>query len=473
MKRVKWIGVAFLLLFSFGLFVKIEGLSSDAMWVIGIFISGLVLWITQGIEWPTLFVLCALGLVPTLGMNTVIQSAFGNAVFAFLLFTFMCTHALSTTPFMRKVAYGMMNLNIAKKGPKYLLVLLLGSVLLIGLFVSPTVLFFMVYPIFEEIVDVMGLKKGDSFAEALMIGLIMVVSLSSGMTPIGHVFPVLALSVYESMTSLAISYAQYMAFAIPFGLILFGVIILVLVRMFDMKHAAVQALKHQDKTPMTRRDTLIVSIFFGVVVLWIAPSLTKDILPEFTKIVNGLGTAFPPLLGILLMSFIQVEGKPLVKVAETLTKGVPWVSLVMAGATLALGAALTHNDIGIMAALQQNVGPMIASWPTFAFVAIFVVWTLLQSNVSSHMVTAQVVSAVAVPLAMVNPHFSAPAIVSVIALLASVGSSTPSSMPYVAVVGSSGWSNTQSIVKVGVVIMVIFAILSIIIGYPFAQWMVS
>ncbi|AMC92846.1 hypothetical protein AOC36_02245 [Erysipelothrix larvae] len=467
MKKLVWTGIAFLFLISCGLFLNLEGLSQDAMWVVGIFGASLILWITQGIEWPSVFVLLILGLIPTLGFNSVLMSAFGNSVFGFLLFTFMSTYALGTTPIMKNIAYKTMDLNIARKGPRTLMTLLLGSVLLVGLFVSPTVLFFIVYPIFEEILNVLNVKKGSPFGAALMIGLVFIVSLSSGMTPIGHVFPVLAMSVYESIAGTAIDYAQYMTFAIPFGIILYGVIVFGLSRMFKFDAVDISHLPHHTTQPMEAKDKAIIAIFSVIVLLWIIPSI---ITTPWTVKLNSFGTAFPPLLGVSLMSMIHINKKPLLKITDALSKGVPWISLLMAGATLALGAALTHSDIGIINALQSSVGPMISHWPRLGFIAVFVIWALFQSSISSHMVTAQVVSAVAVPIALVSTQLDAKAIVMVIGLMASIGSSTPASMPYVAVIGSSGWTNPKEILKFGVVITIVIALLTIFIGYPFAEF---
>jgi len=97
------------------------------------------------------------------------------------------------------------------------------AVMLVGLFISPTVLFFIMLPILEQIYEILGLKKGDRYASMLIMGLIFSTSISSGMTPIAHVFPVLAIGVYETLSGGTISYANYMGFAIPAGLVMFVV----------------------------------------------------------------------------------------------------------------------------------------------------------------------------------------------------------------------------------------------------------
>ena len=204
-----------------------SGLSADGMKVLGVFISVLFLWITVGIGWPSLLCLATLALVPSLGMKTTLQNSFGNETFAFLLFTFMFTYAFSQTGYVKKIALGFVTSKFARKTPWRFAFCFFAAVLVIGLFMSPTVLYFIILPILEEIYNVLGLKKGDKYANMLMMGLVFCTSLSSGMTPIAHVFPVLSMGVFKSLTGSSISYGQYMLYAIPTGIIIFALMMLV------------------------------------------------------------------------------------------------------------------------------------------------------------------------------------------------------------------------------------------------------
>lgn len=136
-----------------------SGLSADGMKVLGVFISVLFLWITVGIGWPSLLCLATLALVPSLGMKTTLQNSFGNETFAFLLFTFMFTYAFSQTGYVKKIALGFVTSKFARKTPWRFAFCFFAAVLVIGLFMSPTVLYFIILPILEEIYNVLGLKK--------------------------------------------------------------------------------------------------------------------------------------------------------------------------------------------------------------------------------------------------------------------------------------------------------------------------
>ena len=124
-----------------------SGLSADGMKVLGIFIGILFLWITIGIGWPSLLCLLALALVPSLGMSTVLTSSFGNQTFAFLLFTFMFTYAFSQTGYVKKIALGFVTSKYARKSPWRFALMFFAAVIIIGCFMSPTVLYFVILPI--------------------------------------------------------------------------------------------------------------------------------------------------------------------------------------------------------------------------------------------------------------------------------------------------------------------------------------
>ena len=60
-------------------------------------------------------------------------------------------------------------------------------------------------------------------------------------------------------------------------------------------------------------------------------------------------------------------------------------------------------------------------------------------------------------------------ITAVIGLIASTGSAAPPAMPYVAVAGSSGWSDSTSLLKYGFLMMFIIILVASFIGYPLAN----
>lgn len=474
-KRNIYIVISFMLVI-FGRYIPLpEGMNESAMSVVGIFAGVLLLWLTVAIDWPSILCIGALGLLPEIGFKTIFHNSFGSEVIVFLIFTFMCTYTLSETNFLNRCAIYFITSPIAKKGPWKFVISFFAAVIFIGCFVSPTVLFVVFLPILEKINKILNLKKGDKIGNMLMIGLAFCVSVSAGMTPIAHVFSIMAMGFYNTATGLSIGYAQYMAFAIPVGII--STILLVLVFKFilrpdmsEIENIDVTILKKELK-PMDRKEKLTLAIFTLVVALWILPSLLKDVFPIVMKI-SKMGTAMPPMLGVILYSILTFENKPLLNFTEGMKKGVQWSSIVMCAGTLAIGSAMTNPNIGLTKYIITELSPLLKDVSSLFLIFIFTAWACIQTNFSSNMVTVTVVTTVAIPIFQaIGNSISIPAMVSIIGMMSAYAFATPPAMPHIAMAIGSKWTDTGSMMKYGFIFMLITTVVTVFIGYPLASFL--
>ncbi|MEG0240094.1 SLC13 family permease [Anaerorhabdus sp.] len=478
-KRYLIIIVALLCMFGFRLLPAPEGLSASGMQVIGVFVGVLILWLTISIDWPSILMIGALALVPELKFNAILSGAYGNSTFVFLMYTFVVTYALSKTSFIKRTALAFITSKIASKGPWYFVTLYFASIIFIGCFISPTVLFFVYLPIVEEIYRLLKLEKGSKLASMLMMGTVIMCGISSGMTPIAHVFPLIALGLYQDMYGVAINYANFMTIAIPVGLICSALTIFAfkLILKPDMT-----ALKNFDVKTMASiegkvgfDEKIILAIFALVVALWVLPGLITPIITTgpiytFFKWIDGFGTAMPPLIGLVLLCIIQYKGKALLSFSEAMSKGVSWPSLIMCASTLALGSAITNADIGLTTWLSASLTPMISSLSPIIMVLIFTLWAAIQTNLSSNMVTATVVTAAALAITASMTNVNIAGIVVNIGMMASYAFATPPAMPCVAIAASSGWTDTMNMMKYGFIVMILCVIVATFIGYPISTF---
>lgn len=452
----------------FGRFIPpCGGLSSDAFGVIFIFLGTLILWLTIGIDWPSLLCIFSLSFIDSLGFTKILQASFGNSTFIFLLFTFVCTYALSKTSLIKRIAIAFVNNKLAKKGGFFFISLFLSSVLLLGLFMSPSVLFVVMLPILYEILKIANIEKSDNIGKILMMGLGFTVSISSGMTPIAHVFPVLALNAAK----LEVSPISYMAIAIPVGLAIF-ILMLLIFKLFiridtsKLQNIIVEELKNE-LPKISKRDIATLVIFIIVVLLWIVPSLFKDIVPGFYTFFNKYGTAMPPILGCLLLCIIRIDKKPLLDLNDAFKNGIPWTSLIMCAGTLALGFALTNDSIGLKLFLQTNLSSSLSVLPDLVLLIIFAFWAGLQTNVSSNMVTATLVATVAASiLGSITTSLNIPSVICIIGMLASFAFATPPSMPHIAIVSGSECCTTNDVLIYGGTLMIVSILIALVVGYP-------
>lgn len=465
--------LSLLFIILFRIITPFDGLSSSGMALIGIFIGILILWMKVSIDWPSLLLLMLLGSLDELSFSSVLASSFGSGTITFLIFTFVLTYALSRTPYLKKTAKAFISSRIATKGPWAFVILYCASILFIGMFVSPTVLFFLYLPILEEIYKVVDLKKGDKTAAMFMMLTVIMTGISSGMTPIAHAFPLIALQNYSKVTGNIISYASYMAIGIPTGLLSAIVILLSFALIYhpDMTSlSSFDALKlNLKEKEANRSDKIILALFIMVIFLWVSPSLVTSITKEgfiyqAFKYLNSLGNTFPPLLATTMLCMIRIDDKPLLTLQEAFTKGVSWPSIIMCIGTSALGSALVNESIGLNAYLSARLAPITTSLSPMMIVLFFILWAALQTNLSSNMVTATLVSTAALSISFDNINLAS--LIVLIGMMSSYSFATPPAMPCVAIAGSSGYTNPKQMAIWGFIAMFISWLIFSFIAYP-------
>lgn len=473
-KRSIIITIAMLCMFASRLIPPPAGLTADAVQIFGILIGSVLLWMTISIDWPSFLTMLAIGLMPIFGFSTMFKDSFGNSTFAFLIFTFMLTYPLSQTDFVRRCTIAFITNPIALKGPWWFMSLLFTAVTLMGCFISPSVLFVAFLPFLEDIYRVLKLEKGSKVAEIMMLGVAFCTSISSGMTPIGHVWPTLAIGFYKSTTGLEINQFQYMAMAVPTGIICIAIMMLVFRFIFKPNDVSFidpkEALNLKGSLPKADRREIITLLAMGITIfLWVAPSLLQNVFPAFFTLVNGWTTAMPPLIGCLILSIATVDGKQIMNFKDATSKGVLWSSPIMCAAALVLGSCLTNGEVGLVDWLSGTLGSFTVTLSVTALVAFFVAWTLIQTNFASNIVTTTVVCSIAIPLLYSMPadSVSVAAMASIIGMAAAFAFMTPPGMTSVnGVAAASGWTNAKNMFIWGGILVFLSFFVMTFFSYP-------
>lgn len=469
-RRTMLIGFALCVMIFFRLIPPFPGLNDGGMAVLGLFLGVLILWLFVAIDWPSLLLIGALMTVPGLTGKAIFSASFGSPTVIFLIFTFVLTDALAKTGILRRIAVSFMTSRLAQRGPWHFVALYFASILFLGSFISPTVLFFLYLPMLEEICSILSLEKGNKNAAMLMMGTVIMTGISSGMTPIAHVFPLIAINAYEAFAKTTVSTLSYLGLAIPVGL-LTAILVVAVFRLFlrppvsemhleramEIEKRLLSSAKENAVQPGTKR---VIAVFFFVIFLWIAPGLLSGMLPKggvktALTALSKLGTAFPPILGCVLLSIFTEKGEPLLHLGKALKEGVAWSAILMCAGTGAIGWALTQKSVGVMAWVSAHVAPIAVSFSPVMLFLFFALWSALQTNLSSNMVTATVVSAAALAMVSQLGGVHPALLLSSIGMLSAYAFATPPAMPCVAIAGSSGWTNTRQMMLYGFLAMLV------------------
>ena len=457
------------------------GLSSQAWGVLGVFFGSLLMWITISIDWPSMITLLALGFLPVFGFGKTFSGAFGNSTVAFLLFTFALVYPLSKTNFVRRCTVAFITNAIARRGAWHFVCFLFASVTFMGLFISPSVLFVAFMPFLEDIFAVLEVRKGGKTGNMIMMGTAICISLSSGMTAIGHVWPTMAIGYYAAATGRDINQFQFMAFGIPIGILLIILLILVF-RLFyrpddinEIDPAKAMALRGT-VPPADRREKIILGTMLLVVLLWVGPSLFRSAAPDLYKTINSYTTAMPPLLGCIILFILKDKGERIMNFKEVTSKGILWGSILMTGAATWLGACLTNKDVGISEWLTSTLQPLTANMPLSSMILFFMTWAILETNFSSNIVTTTVVSAVALSVLTSMPagSVSVGSVLAMVGFAAAVCNMTPAGQSTINTVAiGSGWTTAKDMFIWGGLFAVMAILVLTYIGYPLGAMIIG
>lgn len=462
--------IAFSIIVAFGFIPAPNGVSTDGMRVLGIFIGCMLLWITVSVDWPSLLCILALCTVRSISTENVLIMGFGTWVFPFLLSSFALSYALSQTQFIKRCTLLFITNYFARKCSWNFVILFYAAVLLVGLFTTSSVLFIMFLPILESIIQDIGFSREDKAAKVLVAGLAIVCSVAGMTTPIAHPWPVLAITYLSRDAGIEINYINYTIFGLTTGLVIVMIMLLGfryvlkldLSKVKDYKATSIR--KSLCKADFGEKCILVV---WGIVIfLWIAPSVFEKALPNASAVLADLTNAFPPILGLLLLCLLRKDGVAVVELPVILKKGVPWAMLIMVAAVLALGGSMTEDELGLVSFISEKYTGLPVSISPIILLIIFVGSCLFLTNFSANIVALTLIYSIAVPAAITSKVLNPAILTCLLGASASLAFATPTATAHIAVACGTQWVSIRYMLKFGFVMMIVSTVVLILVGYP-------
>jgi sodium-dependent dicarboxylate transporter 2/3/5 len=468
--------ISLLLIFGFRFIPPFEGLNPLAMEILGIFLGAMLLWLVIDISWPSLIVLIALIMSPLYTVGQVISMSFGATVLVFVLFSTALCYVLTKAGFFKRCAVALLTLKFATRSPWMFIAMLNIAAIIIGSFMSQLTIFLIMVPIILAVFEQLGYKKGDRVPALITISILLFTSFANFTTPIAHVFPIMAMSLYTRFTGgLEISFFQYVAVGIPLCIIATTLMMLFLrvtykADMSKLENINVDFLK-QDMGPMSRKEKISAVVFFSVIFLWLAPSIFEKILPGFATFISSLGTPTPPMLGVIVLCMVKDEGEPIADMAELFSKGVTWSIFLIIGATSILGDALTHADVGITVWIGERIAPALSSMPPIICVLLLVSIGIIMTNFASDAVTVTLLTSIAVPMVISGalPGLNAAAVTYLCGLAACIGPATAIGSASAAIASGDGYLQPLPMLGWGMLLSLLSGVILTFVGYPLAN----
>lgn len=297
---------------------------------VGIFLICISLWFTNAIP-PAATGLLAIVLLPICGVmpQSDAFALFGNTAVFFMLGVFLLAGATISTGLSKRVT--LVALQRYDKTPDSLVRGVTVSASFLSLWMPEHAVAAMIYPIAVEIVDSLGLKRGDPYAKKLFLGLAWGATVGGIGTFLGGARAPLALSLLqETHPGLSISFLQWAVAALPVVIIMTIIALVTINRQVksdqrDIK-AATRMLNQRVRLlgPMSAKEKRLAGLGIVTILAWI--TLGHDV-----------GLSVIAILSAVMLFVLRIVDW------RGVQDYVNWGVLVMYGGAIALGHALSET----------------------------------------------------------------------------------------------------------------------------------
>lgn len=401
-----------------------------------IFVAIAWLWITQALPIGTTALL-----IPVLALTTGLLSApqafenFANPV----IFLFMGGFALAAS--LQKYGldqlFALKMLSLARGRPFIAILLLFLTTAILSMWISNTATIALMLPITLGLLSRQSAEENPSMYVFVLLGLAYSANLGGMATLIGSPPNAIAAS------AAGLSFADWLQWGVPLFALLFPLMIGILFLIFRPQFTQSIAFELKVIDYHWHRN-LAMAIFIFTALGWIFSVPLSGLL--------GISKDFDAMLAVLAI-ILLTSSKCLPY--DDFIKQTNWGILILFGGGLTLSAMLNSSGASMWLANQISSNlPTDNTWLLLLIICLFVVFlTELVSNTASAALLVPLFMSVAVDL-----HLPPVAIAVVIALSASCAFMLPVATPPNAIVFSSGFVPQQQMMRAGLILNLVFAV---------------
>ena len=401
-----------------------------------IFVAIAWLWITQALPIGTTALL-----IPVLALTTGLLSApqafenFANPV----IFLFMGGFALAAS--LQKYGldqlFALKMLSLARGRPFIAILLLFLTTAILSMWISNTATIALMLPITLGLLSRQSADENPSMYVFVLLGLAYSANLGGMATLIGSPPNAIAAS------AAGLSFADWLQWGVPLFALLFPLMIGILFLVFRPQFTQSIAFELKVIDYHWHRN-LAMAIFIFTALGWIFSVPLSGLL--------GISKDFDAMLAVLAI-ILLTSSKCLPY--DDFIKQTNWGILILFGGGLTLSAMLNSSGASMWLANQISHNlPIDNTWLLLLIICLFVVFlTELVSNTASAALLVPLFMSVAVDL-----HLPPVAIAVVIALSASCAFMLPVATPPNAIVFSSGFVPQQQMMRAGLILNLVFAV---------------
>lgn len=306
-------------------------------------------------------------------------------------------------------------------------------------------------------------ESGKMFFKALLLGIAFSASIGGVATLVGTPTNPIFISIANQLYEQEFSFASWLAFALPFSIVMLVFCWFVLTRLVFQLHKVDVTIGHEmlikEKEAlgkMAQEEKVIAIVFIITAILWITRSF---ILNQFIPGINDTVIAIAAALTLFIIPSKSKKGKPLLTWEEA--EKLPWGVIILFGGGLSIAAAFQSSQLAEWLGLQLTG---VSELPLFLIILIVALTVNFLTEVTSNVATASIMLPVLASLAEaigVHPFF----LMIPATMAASCAFMLPIATGPNAIVFSSGELKMSDMVRAGVWLNITSSILISLLVY--------
>ena len=358
------------------------------MAVLGVFVGLVYGWTFLGLLGPSLFGAVVMGTTDYGSVQDVFIAMFSNSTVLMMLVGILAFAAIEQTGAGDWMVAKLLNSKIAKKSPVFVVEIFLFIFYLGNIIGLVWFLYFALLPLCGEMLLKCGYEKGDKFIFFFLAGCLIFGQI--GMT----LFPFLGWSLMTvgsmmQLTQTMISYPQYMAIMVIFGILAF-VTYPLLMKLCGCNFEKLATVDIQTAFPNAKADaklTTAQNLSIWSVVLFVIIVIAASMFGKNIAFLNYVNTKIG-VLGLMAILWVFIvmfksNGKPLLDMRKA-AGAFSWDMLILIAVALFISSALTQQETGISGWIAGLLGPIFAKTSPIVFLIALGVITAVITNIGNN-----------------------------------------------------------------------------------------
>lgn len=474
--KIKYINIIIVLflIFGFRYLHPFSTLTPTGMHVLGIFLGVVYGWSTVDLIWPGFFAIISMSFVEGFDLTSIIAGGFGSSTFWIILFMLMFVMVFERAGGTKFVATWFITRKFLHGKPVLFNFMFLFAAFLIGMLngIAACLLF---YTILYKICEQVGYEKHTKYPLFMIFGITFMAMFGS----VSHSLlgsPLILANAFRAASGIDLTLIDFIKVCWLFSVFLNLVYCLALKFIFCCDLEPLANVDIETVVDMAAlKITPQLKVMFILVVVLVLGIAGGAMLPAewvLTQVLNKLGLLGISMILLGSMTYLKVGGSYLFDFRKY-TNTIQWDCLFICAVVMPMSGMLTMEGTGINLFISSILGDALAGLPPTIFVAAVLFLGMILTNFGNNVSICILMMPVIINVCGTAGLDPAPIYMCMI-FSVHLAMLTPGACPYAALVwGNTEWVSAKEIYKYVPLIMILFYICIVLVGYSWAKFMLG